>query len=123
MTKGVPVLAAWPAVQSHLPCSVMICDMVVHADTGKQLFAAMAAKAAVQGDWLVLPGGACFLGRAWLGSEMYVREAYVKLRNVLDGLLEMGIGHVVVSGNPGLGKSQFAIYSLIRHGTHSERTG
>ncbi len=44
---------------------------------------------------------------------MYVREAYVLLEKVLEDYKARGIGHVVISGNPGLGKSWFAIYMLV----------
>ena len=45
---------------------------------------------------------------------MYVREAYRKLEAKLNSLKEAGTRHVVVSGNPGLGKSYFALYMLLR---------
>jgi DNA replication protein DnaC len=81
---------------------------------GLQLFAKMAPKATVEGDWLTLDAN--LLGNPRLGRAIYLREAYIKLRNVLESLKERGIGHVVISGNPGLGKSWFAIYMLITCG-------
>lgn len=84
----------------------------VHA--GLQLFAEMAPKATTEGDWLTVD--AHLLGDSSLGRTLYVREAYIKLQEVLESLKEGGIGHVVISGNPGLGKSYFAIYMLIRCG-------
>ncbi|CAL8471212.1 g10754 [Coccomyxa elongata] len=82
-----------------------------------QLFAEMAPKAMTEGDWLSLD--ADFLGDPSLGRVMYVREAYVELRKVLESFKERGIGHAVISGNPGLGKSWFAIFMLIRNSTRS----
>ena len=64
--------------------------------------------------WLDAPAGTCFLGDADLGSTLYVREAYVALRRKLEELKKEGFAHVVISGNPGLGKSRFALYMLVR---------
>ncbi|CAL8466521.1 g6057 [Coccomyxa elongata] len=56
---------------------------------------------------------------------MYVREAYIELQKVLRSLEERGIGHVNISGNPGLGKSWFATcswpksFSVFHEGTVS----
>ena len=60
------------------------------------------------------PGGTCFLGKADLGSTLYVREAYMALHKELEELKKKGIAHVVISGNEGVGKSWFAMYLLMR---------
>ncbi|CAK0731510.1 hypothetical protein CVIRNUC_000004 [Coccomyxa viridis] len=83
---------------------------------GLQSFAAAAwgsPHKAVDG-WMHAPGGTCFLGDADLGSTLYVREAYVALQEKLEELKKKGTAHVVISGNPGLGKSWFALYMLVR---------
>jgi hypothetical protein len=85
-------------------------------DAGLQSFAAAAwgsPHKAVDG-WMHAPGGTCFLGDADLGSTLYVREAYVALQEKLEELKKKGTAHVVISGNPGLGKSWFALYMLVR---------
>ena len=79
-----------------------------------QLFADAAYSAQLEGTWLVLPGDACFLGERNRGNTMYVREAYVKLAAALEQYAARGTKHIVITGNPGLGKSWFAIYMLIR---------
>ena len=63
--------------------------------------------------WLTLPDGVNFLGDPELGNTIYVREAYCALREALDKYRTQGIKHVVVSGNPGVGKSVFALFMLM----------
>ena len=65
-------------------------------------------------DWMTLPQGLYLMGEEDLGNTMYVRRAYRKLAEVLEDMRAAGQRHVVVSGNPGLGKSYFAIWMLIR---------
>lgn len=65
-------------------------------------------------DWLELPEGVFFLGLPDLGSRLYVRDAYRKLADVLEQLRAKGKAHGVISGNPGLGKTWFAIWMLVR---------
>ena len=68
--------------------------------------------------WMDAPGGTCFLGDADLGSTLYVREAYTALHKKLEELKKKkGTAHVVISGSPGLGKSWFALYMLVRRGS------
>ncbi|BDA48393.1 probable disintegrin and metalloproteinase with thrombospondin mo at N-terminal half [Coccomyxa sp. Obi] len=81
--------------------------------TGMQQFAEKAAAAKVVGYWLELPEGAYFLGDAELGSFMYVRKAYRLLRLALRKSKSVGFDHVVVSGNPGVGKAWFAMFMLV----------
>lgn len=70
--------------------------------------------------WLELPEGVFFLGLSQYGSCMYVREAYRKLADTMDQWrlrdsgADRGTRHVVVSGNPGIGKSWFARWMLVR---------
>ena len=85
-------------------------------DAGLQSFAAAAwgCPQKVVDGWMDAPVGTCFLGDPDLGSMLYVREAYVALRRKLQELKKEGFGHAVISGNPGLGKSRFALYMLVR---------
>ena len=88
-------------------------SLVLHA--GMLEFARLAWGAVHKLDtgWLILPDGVNFLGNPELGNTIYVREAYVALREALDKYRTQGIKHVVVSGNPGVGKSVFALYMLM----------
>ena len=81
---------------------------------GLKLFTKEALYASEDQDWLSLPCGTFFLGDERLGSCLYVREAYVKLAEVLENMRESGVMNVVISGNPGVGKRYFAIYMLIK---------
>ena len=81
---------------------------------GLKLFAKEALHASEDQDWLSLPCGTFFLGDKRLGSCLYVREAYVKLAEVLEKMKESGTMNVVISGNPGVGKRYFAIYMLVK---------
>ena len=66
----------------------------------------------IQDGWLTFPDGISADKR--MGTMIFVREAYVLLEARLDELKKEGTCHVVVSGNPGLGKSVFALYILLR---------
>jgi hypothetical protein len=68
----------------------------------------------LHGGWLSLSKGVSFLGRPCLGGQMLVREAYVKLFDTLEADAQKGFVDAVISGNPGVGKSWFGIYALIR---------
>lgn len=85
-------------------------------DAGLQNFAAAAwgSPHKVVDGWMNAPGGTLFLGEEELGSTMYVRECYMALYEKLEELKKEGFGHAVISGNPGLGKSWFALYMLVR---------
>lgn len=87
------------------------CFCMGHA--GMQQFAEKAAAAKIVGNWLELPEGRYFLGNAELGSILYVRKAYRLLRLALRRMKTEGLYHVVVSGNPGVGKSWFAMFMLV----------
>jgi len=51
-----------------------------------------------------------------IGDKLYVRPSYVKLYNYLEGNRQADPRYkgAVVSGNPGIGKSFFAHYVLLR---------
>lgn len=68
----------------------------------------------IDGCWLTMPDGVLLLGRKNLGHTLYVREAYIALYEELESLKARDFAHVVVSGNPGTGKSWFALYVLVR---------
>lgn len=76
--------------------------------------AATAGEEDENGRWLELPEGVFFLGLPNLGGCLYIREAYRRLADVLEDMLSEGKQHVVISGNPGLGKTWFAIWMLVR---------
>lgn len=80
---------------------------------GMQRFAENAPAAKIVGNWLELPEGTHFLGEAQQGSILYVRKAYRLLRWALRRMRSEGHRHVVVSGNPGVGKSWFAMFMLV----------
>ena len=83
---------------------------------GLQSFAAAAwgSSQEVVDGWMQAPADTCFLGKANLGSTLYVREAYTALQAKLEELKKEGTAHVVISGNPGFGKSWFALFMLVR---------
>lgn len=95
----------------HELCQYDECYCMGHA--GMQKFAEKAATAKIVGNWLELPEGTYFLGDAELGSILYVHKAYRLLRLALRRAKSKGFRHVVVSGNPGVGKSYFAIFMLV----------
>ena len=66
--------------------------------------------ATVEGDVLRLAGGTTFLGSSTLPDAMYIRADYFGLWAELQRLFESGLRRIVVSGNPGIGKSWFGIY-------------
>ena len=66
--------------------------------------------ATVEGDVLRLAGGTTFLGSSTLPEAMYIRADYVGLWAELQRLFESGLRRIVVSGNPGIGKSWFGFY-------------
>ena len=59
---------------------------------------------------LRLAGGTTFLGSSKLPDRMYIRDDYVKLWMEIQGLVSSGLSRIVVSGNPGIGKSWFGLY-------------
>jgi hypothetical protein len=74
-------------------------------------FARAASSASVTGDWLHLPPGNLILD----GSVIFVREVYRALEVELERLaLDRGKAKFVITGNPGIGKSYFGYYMLIR---------
>ena len=89
----------------------------MHAGLRRFAAAAWGSPQEVVGGWMQAPFGTDFLGDADLGSTLYVREAYIALQEKLDEMKKKGTAHVVISGNPGLGKSWFALYMLVRQGS------
>ncbi|BDA48352.1 hypothetical protein COCOBI_12-0280 [Coccomyxa sp. Obi] len=76
-------------------------------------FAKNAPAAKMVGNWLELPAGTHFMGKPKLGSILYVRKAYRLLLWALRRMKMKGFCHVVISGNPGVGKSWFAMFLLV----------
>ena len=66
--------------------------------------------ATVEGDVMRLAGGTTFLGDIDLPDCMYVRADYVGLWAELQHLFATGLSKIVVSGNPGIGKSWFGLF-------------
>lgn len=64
-------------------------------------------------DWLVFRHN--LLGSNRLGRQVYIRQAYRTLLEVMDRDASLGILHNVLIGNPGQGKSFFGIYLLTRY--------
>ena len=67
--------------------------------------------AAIQDDVLQLPSGVTFLGES-LPSKLYVREAYKDLHSLMHDAFPQD--NILVVGNPGTGKSFFALYEMYR---------
>jgi hypothetical protein len=75
-----------------------------------EAFWSQLANATVEGDVLRLASGTTFLGSSTLPDRMYIRADYVGLWAELQRVLESGLRRIVVSGNPGIGKSWFGLY-------------
>ena len=59
---------------------------------------------------LRLAGGTTFLGSNTLPGFMYIRDDYVGLWAEIQRLISSGLSRIVISGNPGIGKSWFGLY-------------
>ena len=66
--------------------------------------------AAVEGDVLRLASGTNFLGSSALPGCLYIRADYVGLWAEIQRLFSSGLSRIVISGNPGIGKSWFGLY-------------
>jgi hypothetical protein len=66
------------------------------------------------GEWLELGVGISLMGDKYLGNKVYVRRAYRKLLEEIERQRVRGSPYIVINGNPGLGKSFFGIFVLIR---------
>jgi len=76
--------------------------------------------ATVVNDVLRLSSGTTFLGDADLPDRMYIRADYVGLWAELQSMFLSGTSKVVVSGNPGIGKSWFGIFVAYKLLTRSK---
>ena len=65
-----------------------------------------------EGRVLELVDGTTFLGSADLRGQLYVRVHYEKLWAIIHNLQQTGMRRLVVTGNPGIGKSCFGLYML-----------
>ena len=65
----------------------------------------------IEASFLDLGTGVFFLGDEKLGSKMFVRECYKELAEVTMGIIESGY-NLVITGNPGIGKSYFLFYFM-----------
>ena len=61
---------------------------------------------------LELADGTTFLGSADWRGQLYVRSHYERLWVMIGDLLSSGTRRLVVTGNPGIGKSCFGLYML-----------
>jgi hypothetical protein len=68
--------------------------------------------AVLQHSALRLAAGTHFLGEPKLGGALYVRNDYVGMLAELLPLISLGNDKVVLSGNPGIGKSWFGFFLL-----------
>lgn len=66
--------------------------------------------AQIQNDVLHLPNDVTFLSKESLPSKLYVRTAYKDLHSLIHDACPWS--NVLVIGNPGIGKSFFALYEL-----------
>lgn len=73
-------------------------------------WAATAGEEDENAQWLELPEVIYFPSRIWDNRCVYIRDAYRKLADTMEQLR----CHVVVSGIPGIGKSCFAHWMLVR---------
>jgi len=61
-----------------------------------------------------LPDGVFILGNQSFGSSVYVRQCYPELLNLsLEIISQLETHHLVILGNPGIGKTFFGYYMLI----------
>jgi len=61
--------------------------------------------------FLKLPNGVLFLGNSVLPSELYVRQVYEDLHRLIH-VTYSSRNAFLVTGNPSVGKSLFALYEL-----------
>lgn len=63
---------------------------------------------------LQLPRGVFILGHQLLGSSIYIRDCYPKLLNTCMSIINRpNTPHLVILGNPGIGKTFFGYYLLM----------
>ena len=66
--------------------------------------------ATVDGAVLRLAGGTTFLGSSNLSNAMFIRDDYRGLWTEMQRLISSGLSRIVISGNPGIGKSWFGLF-------------
>lgn len=111
------------STHSFLPWRTREVALVDHAPV-EPIPAVSLAPTAVTAFWLQLPqaqlrdnflrlaGGTWFLGRRGLGSTLYMRDDYRSMLQELQHMFASSTRKVVVSGNPGIGKSWFGFVVL-----------
>lgn len=73
------------------------------------------AKVTHDGRLLELAGGTAFLGSYDKGGKLFVRTHYEQLWAIVQQLVEAGTARrILVTGNPGTGKSCFGLYVLMQ---------
>jgi hypothetical protein len=77
--------------------------------------------ATVDGNVLRLAGGTTFLGSSKLPGFMYIRDDYVGLWSEIQSQVSSGLSRIVISGNPGIGKSWFGLYIAYQLLSRSQR--
>ena len=96
-------------------------QMAVPAPAALQAFWKELPNATVVDNVLQLSSGTTFHGDVDLPDRMYIRADYVGLWDELESmLLSGGFSKVVVSGNPGIGKSWFGIFVAYKLMTRSK---
>ncbi len=73
-----------------------------------------------EGNVLRLADGTTLLGSSKLPDRMYIRDDYVGLWAQVQELLSAGLSRIVISGNPGIGKSWFGLYIAFKLLTQSK---
>ncbi|CAB1111758.1 unnamed protein product [Ectocarpus sp. CCAP 1310/34] len=76
-------------------------------------FGAVLTKAVVADNTLELADGTFFLGEPRLRSKLFIRPCYKDLSElILEGVTDGTMDKIVVTGTPGIGKSEFGFYLM-----------
>jgi hypothetical protein len=110
-----------PNCVSFAGTSALIQSMPQPAPLSVEAFWKQLPNATVEGKVLRLAGGTTFWGSSSLPDRMYIRADYVGLWAEIQRFLESGLRRVVISGNPGIGKSWFGLYIAFKLLTETER--
>ena len=81
------------------------------ADDLEKFYEALETAKVHDDHFLKLRNGVSFLGNGVLPSELYVRQTYEDLHKLIHCTCSSRYAFVV-TGNPGVGKSFFALYEL-----------
>jgi Na+-transporting NADH:ubiquinone oxidoreductase subunit NqrA len=82
----------------------------MHASDMVQSFWSQLQHATIDNQALRLVGGTTLLGKPFHPSVMFIRTDYVGMYDEAMSVIASGNTKLVVSGNPGIGKSWFGVY-------------